>query len=175
LRTALIVLAYLAAGVVAALAVARLLHWADTPDTKTPTLPSKRRRRRPYRGMGAALIASLAPARFPAVATPFATPTTATPQCPTPYHAYAYVPATIPGWDVSSTRLSGLYACGETVYCPVSSRRASTLFNSATPIALPATYLPSGANGLQLVAVATASLPTAQPLRRSTARLSTTR
>jgi hypothetical protein len=69
LRAALIVLGYLAAAVVAGLAVARLLHWADTPDTKAPTMSSKRRRRRPYGGMGAALIASLAPASFPAVAT----------------------------------------------------------------------------------------------------------
>jgi hypothetical protein len=55
LRAALIVLAYLAAAVVAALAVARLLHWADTPDTKAPTMPSKRRRRRPYRAAWAPL------------------------------------------------------------------------------------------------------------------------
>src|SRR5580692_6260796 len=83
LRAALILLAYLAAAVVAALAVARLLHWADTPDIKAPTMPSKRRRRRPYRGgMGAALIASLAPVSFAAVATPVTTQTTATPQCP---------------------------------------------------------------------------------------------
>jgi len=152
LRAALIVLAYLAAAVVAALAVARLLHWADTPDTKAPTMPSKRRRCRPYRGMGAA---SLAPASFPAVATSVRTQTTATPQCPYSLSNLRLRPGDDArlGCVINSPHApeasNGLYACGETVYCPVSSRRASTVFNSATPIVPPATYLLSGANGLQ--------------------------
>jgi hypothetical protein len=155
LRAALIVLAYLAAAVIAALAVARLLHWADTPDTKAPAMPAKRRRRRPYRGTGAALIASLAPASFPAVATPVTTQTTVTPQCPYSLSNLRLRPGDDArlGCVINSPHApeasNGLYACGETVYCPVSSRRASTVFNSATPIVPPATYLLSGANGLR--------------------------
>jgi hypothetical protein len=100
--------------------------------------------------MGTALIASLAPASFPDVATPVTTQPTAAPQCPYSLSNLRLRPGDDArlGCVINSPHApeasNGLYACGETVYCPVSSRRASTVFNSATPIVPPATYLLSG-------------------------------